>query len=386
MMTEITGKDLSEKLRWHGRTFFDQVRCAEFFDWTCAGFSFEFTGTRADAMICAIPGVVQAMKPGTVPLIMEPVNVPDYPWIGVFIDNHEQPEFTFQLQKERQHVTLYLSDRAETHTIHVVKLSEAQFSLAALMKLSSDGSIQKDEDKTQGGIEFIGDSITCGFGNMTDDTGRAFHNHEENGWLSYGAVAARLLKLEPSMISFSGIGVVQQDGFGAYGMEDLYEYTDRVGQDVLAGRILAPAIPGQAASDISEPSPERWEFQKHPKDYVVLNLGTNDATFIQFNNGAYSEENFMNAYGRLIRKIRELNGPQTKMICALGSIDYYLFPEIEQAVARYRHESGDQKISTFRFSKMIMQGRDVGGCGHPSHWKHEIMGQEFAEYIRSIEQ
>lgn len=47
-------------------------------------------------------------------------------------------------------------------------------------------------------------------------------------------------------------------------MEDLYPYTDVIAQEKLG---------------VTE-NFKSWDFAKHPTDYLVLNIGTNDATFV----------------------------------------------------------------------------------------------------------
>ena len=84
-----------------------------------------------------------------------------------------------------------------------------------------------------------------------------------------------------------------------------------------------------------------------------------------------------------LKEIRRLNGPDTQIICALGSMSYYLFPEIEQAVRDYRKETGDERIRNFRYRPMApLDG--FGAAGHPSLATQKKMGQELAEFIRSI--
>ena len=83
-------------------------------------------------------------------------------------------------------------------------------------------------------VEFIGDSITCGFGNMSNERDHMFYSIDENGWNSHAAIASRQLNASFSILSFSGITVSR--GIGNFqwmipSMPELYPYTDRVFQE-----------------------------------------------------------------------------------------------------------------------------------------------------------
>ena len=66
-------------------------------------------------------------------------------------------------------------------------------------------------------------------------------------------------------------------------------------------------------------------------------------------------------------------------------MDYYLYDNILRTADRYRRETGDGKIATFKFKRMMNLGADVGGCMHPSRFRHEQMGRELADFIKRLE-
>lgn len=73
------------------------------------------------------------------------------------------------------------------------------------------------------------------------------------------------LDWKPSFVSISGFTLTKYEGCPfPHGMEDLYPYTDLITQEKLG---------------VTE-NFKSWDFAKHPTDYLVLNIGTNDATFV----------------------------------------------------------------------------------------------------------
>lgn len=134
-------------------------------------------------------------------------------------------------------------------------------------------------------------------------------------------------------------------------MEDLYPYTDLITQEKLG---------------VTE-NFKSWDFAKHPTDYLVLNTGTNDATFVMLSEEPEkTEQLFEEKYRNFLKLLRQLNGSETKIVCALGSIDYYLYDRICSAVEKYRKETQDLKVYTMKYTKMLSMGLDVGSCFHPS--------------------
>lgn len=150
-------------------------------------------------------------------------------------------------------------------------------------------------------------------------------------------------------------------------MKALYPYTDRPLEEALGKN-----------GDF-----EDWDFENNRQDIVVLNLGTNDGTRIALE-GDYllGTAKFKEDYSAFIRTLRKVNGENTWIIFALGSMDYFLFPEIQECVRQYQKETGDTRISSFRYGKMGIQ-EGVGADGHPTIRTHERMAKELAAYIRT---
>ncbi|SDZ75505.1 Lysophospholipase L1 [Lachnospiraceae bacterium NK3A20] len=358
-------KEQLARLHWHGRTCYDEEEGNVYFDWTCCSFECRFKGTVLLAGFHMIPGKTQVKVPSKDPMQMELADIDDYPWMAVFVDGEEQPRYTFDIRQKNQDYILWSGKCAEEHTIRVMKLSEAQFSSIALHSLSTDGDFLKAPECHRQQIEFIGDSITCGFGNMSTEADRLFFNNEENGWLAYGSVAARELGMEPAFVCYSGISIRHHEVMAKYGILDLYEYADRGLQDAK----------GQ--------EPEKWNFSLRQSSIVVINLGTNDRNAVAWSEGTYTEADFRKDYEKLIGIVRDCN-PDALIICALGSMDYYLFDSIAAVVDQYKMNNKDSKITTFKFTSMMNIGADVGGCMHPSKFKHAGMGRELAEFIKKI--
>lgn len=364
-MNIIEIKECTNDLQRLGRIY-ESSKQELFMNWTCSGLRFQFQGTCLVAELQAICGEEYEN-----PFDKKSSMRKTWPYIAVFVDYQEEPVSYFEVNDRSQHYMIFSSNKEERHIITIRKMSENQKGKLSLNKFLTDGSIGKaEEEYNRLRLEFIGDSITCGFGNLSNDRNLLFYSADENGWLSHAAVAARKLNAEFSIISCSGIATSKGLGnfpWGLPSMTELYPYTDRMVEEL------------QGKESFTE-----WDFTGDKPDVIVLNLGTNDATVIEFNGEIDSGvQKFEEDYAHFLKLIREKNGVKPWIICALGSMDYYLYDNIKKVVDHYSRENGDQRISCFKYGRIrIMDG--YGACGHPNLVTQLRMGDEIAGYIKEL--
>lgn len=209
-------------------------------------------------------------------------------------------------------------------------------------------------------IEFIGNSITCGYGNEGADKDCKFSPETENNYMAYGSITARDLKAEYMTVAFSGKGVYQN-----------YDTTDKT----TFPQIYLRTIPFEEES--------LWDFKRFAPDLVVLNIGTND-----FAHAAPPETGFVDAYKLFLKTVRS-NYPNAKIICALGPMMSDFWPVgvkalttaksyINKAVA----ETNDPKIRTFFFTPQTAE--DFGCDFHPKVQRHIKMAEELTIEINKF--
>ena len=350
-------KEILGKLQLHGRTIFDEDKNALFFNWTCSGFTVIFSGSVLKARFTALGD-----KGPAFPGFPEPA--PDYPFFGVIADGGELSLRT-ECREEDAEFTLFEGEKGR-HTLRVVKLSENARGKLGLLELETDGEILAAPKNEKPVIEVVGDSITCGFGNEAENGSFDFHTSEENGWMSYAALAARELDCEYSLVCESGIAAsqAQRPLFPHYAMDDIYAFTDAP-YDYRRGK-----------------EPARWDFSAHSSDIVVITLGTKDATPMRFSPDPFiidgMEDYFQKKFRGLVEQIRLLNGKDTLIVCSLGSMDYFLYDRIVAAVEEYKADTGDEKIFAFKYLPINNMSEGIGAAGHPSMKTDIRMGKELA--------
>lgn len=146
------------------------------------------------------------------------------------------------------------------HRVRVVKRTESPWAAGRFggFVAAADGAILPRPRARERQIEFIGDSYTAGYGNMSttqDCSGNGGVNRNSNADLSFGALTARKLDADVQINAFSGRGMVRNYNGGEPGT-DFRTYYDRALLNV--------------EGDVWR-KPESWR----PR-VVVIGLGIND--------------------------------------------------------------------------------------------------------------
>ena len=342
----------SKHVRTIGRSLFrDGIR---YLSWSCSAVEFMFTGTEGTAEIW------------TDWVLDEPWKGIFQAYLAVFVNDESEPRLRFPIDEGTKQYPIYKSDKAEAVKIRIVKLSEAAFDKIGIVGISADGEISPTAPLPCR-MEFIGDSITCGFGIEGKSGEENFRTETENPWINYAALTARNLGADFHLISWSSIGVYSSDckdenaekPNDGWVMPMLYDYTD-IGLEGTLG--MEEKIP--------------WNFAEREPQVIVVNLGTNDALFTK--NIPQRVEEFEKAYGKFIEKIREKNS-SAYIICALGMMGDELFPAIEKAVNRI----GDGRVFALKFD--VQREEDgIGSEGHPNSVTHRKAAERLIQKVSEI--
>jgi hypothetical protein len=192
-------------------------------------------------------------------------------------------------------------------------------------------------------IEFIGNSMTSGYGVMSDSSNWHFSPQTENAVMSFASITARALQAEYHLISFSGRGVVRNYGdphkTSAEPMASLYDRT--------------------CCFD----STRKWDFKRWVPQVVVIDLGTND-----FSTKPYPDSTaFQAAYNLLIDRIRLLY-PGVAIFCVSSPmVEEPLTRNVRDVVNQQQQKQGrDKDVFFIEIPRRIMTKYDWGSDMHPN--------------------
>jgi hypothetical protein len=112
------------------------------------------------------------------------------------------------------------------HVVRINKLNEAQFSKMGLIDYVLENvEIVEISKRNKKIVEFYGDSITCGYGNLATQR-EGFSMLTEDGMQSYGQLTADHLNWDSSIISYSGIALAMSPFNSPYTLMDKYNTVD----------------------------------------------------------------------------------------------------------------------------------------------------------------
>lgn len=319
--------------------------------WTCSGIAFTFEGTAAVATLgTGEPWLSQAGQDALV---------------GVFVDGAAAHSAVFTVGQREQTVTLAEGLAPGTHTIRLLKLSETSRSAAVQVRaVQVQGSGIRPAPAPQRVIEFVGDSITAGYGTRAATRNAPYSTTEEDGSLSYAYLAAQAVGAEAEIVAVSGNGVYCNDDGGREDlMPSLYAYTDLLFERAVGRTIFTP-----------------WSNRDraNPPQAVVINLGTNDQ-YTVLRQG--KEAAFQAAYAAFLRQLRQAN-PDAALCVILGTMKYDIWPAIEQTVAQYQAETGDERVYTYRFPYRYTDIEGGVTARHPAAAVHARMAADLAVQLR----
>ena len=221
-------------------------------------------------------------------------------------------------------------------------------------------------------LEFIGNSITCGYGNEGLNPNEHFDYATENHYYSYASLTARALNAQHWVVARSGIGAYRNYGGPKTGtpescMPVQYEFT---------GYAWKPDL-RQEPTFLSE----KWDFSRYQPQVVCINLGTNDLS-----TNKYDTKLLKQGYQRLYNMVRAHN-PQAKIVFLCGSMlngkELEIAKQLLNEVTAEANRAGDKEVYRFDFTPQD-GSLGYGSDWHPSLWQHEKMAAELTAYLRSL--
>ena len=221
-------------------------------------------------------------------------------------------------------------------------------------------------------IEFIGNSITCGYGNEGLKKEEHFDYATENHYYSYASITARNLDAQHWVVARSGIGAYRNYNGPKTGNPE----SNMLAQYEHIGYAWKPEL-RKEATFLSE----KWDFNRYQPDVVCINLGTNDLS-----TSNYDVKLLKQNYHKLLKTVRQHN-PKAKIVFLTGTMLYDKEMELQRQilneVTAEAKKAGDKEI--YRFDMAPISGDEwYGNDWHPNVYMDEKMAGELTAYLRSL--
>lgn len=244
------------------------------------------------------------------------------------------------------------------HTVELVKRTEAWIGDVQFLGFTvSDGSLLAPSQASSKRIEFIGDSITCGYGNEGTSQYQNFTNKNENAYMAYGSITGRLLGADVTTVCWSGKGIVQNYGGN---------------KDQLMPSLYLNIFPYD--------NTKIWDYTKWIPQVVVINLGTNDISTVALDGTLFTSE-----YSKLVDKVRS-QYPNASIYCAVGPMlsgdQLSNMKKYVGNVVTNKNSTGDKNVKFIEFPQQD-QANGLGEDWHPSIKTHQLMADQLSKQIKA---
>ena len=342
----------SENVKTLGRTH--SLEDSLWLAFSGSGAEFDFNGTKAEV---TISGDINAANAN---------NEDNQARIAIYVNGERVIDDMINAAEETY--TVFESETPQDVNVKIVKLSETAMSTCGIKNITvnSEEGIKPTAAKEHF-IEFIGDSITCGYGVDDEVAEHHFSTKTEDVTKAYAYKTAQALDADYSMVSISGYGIISgyTDNNIPKPQQTIPQYYTKHGFSY-----------GAYGSKIAAST--KWDFTGYTPDLIVINLGTNDDSYTQ--NDTEKQEEYCNAYVEFLKTIREKN-PDAKILCTLGIMGDRLYPYVERAAFDYTAQTGDTNISTMKFD---VQSPDDGYAAdwHPTEATHTKASAKLVEKIK----
>jgi lysophospholipase L1-like esterase len=327
--------------RFDGRQA-DAPRCS----WSGSQIEASFTGTFLRAVITDTP-------------VEDAIRETDF--LTVVID--DRPPRVFALTEGRRVYPLASGLAPGSHRLAIWKRSEAEVGVVTFhgFQLEPGHALVRASKLPTRRLEFVGDSITAGYGNQGPDASCPWSARSEDNYLTYGAHAARELGADYTAVAWSGKGLTRN-----------YEARDKVTVPQLYDRIIPTDMSAGTAPLTS------------PADAVVVNLGTNDVFAAPMDGAELTK-----AYFEFLQRVRRRH-PNSLLVIALGPMlaDDYPRPNARTLMRTWlRSVEADWRARVderIDFIELWSDPAEGFGCDfHPNSRSHARFGKELAQLLRT---
>lgn len=288
------------------------------------------------------------------------LNSTGYNWFDVIVDGGHAHEF--RTRKGQTRYVLAKNLKPGVHTLILCKATEGQNGHNILVNIETHKLLQT-RSLPKKKIEYIGDSITCGFG---DDTLHYACNKGQwfdhtNSWYAYGPRLARRLHAQWMLSSVSGMGMYRNWNDPGPVMPNVYSgvYMDYTHH------------------------PVHWNYKNYIPNLVIIALGTND-----FSKGPGKKprpklngNDFVKAYTKFVARVHK-QYPKAKFILANSPM---FGPKNKKVLAGYLKRvianskaAGDKAITQFSWGKTYNHGCD----GHPYMNQQGLMAEQLVPVVK----
>ncbi len=319
--------DNREYLKIHGRTIYDS---GLFLSWANSGVELNFKGSRIEFNFAPYQCV-------------QPV------YVRAFTKEYNQKFGLFGVMPK----VILEFDHEEAHNVKLLRISsgDTPLVLESIKIFGNNPQILNPPEEKALKLEFLGDSITAGYGVVASKDQNTYYTYEEDSTKNYAYMTAQILDADIRTVAYSGQGVYRNcGGEEGYQMKRIFDMSIRV--------------------------KDGYDHSLWTPDVAILNCGTNDVP------GGTDFETMYKEAGILIDRVREVY-PNAKIIWTYGMMNEEFHPAFEKLVS-HKNSLGDKNVYYLPLEKITDERDEKGAVGHPNVNASQRVSEKLAEFISQI--
>jgi hypothetical protein len=275
------------------------------------------------------------------------------------------------------------------HTIKIIKITEGASGVSSFIGFKVQGGSQKTLElstRVNKKIEFIGDSWTCGYGNLSQfssgNESMEFSTYvakNEDNYYAWGPISARAIGAEYHITAISGRGLYRNNWDN-----------DNTGN-------AFGTLPKNYDNILEDNSSVSYDHSFHP-DIVPIHLGTNDmaAEGSIGESAKLDDDAFQDTYKKFIDKILGYH-PCAKIIICYGNSKSDGYPSWTKQLSRLRtisnnimalYPNGNVTDLELPYTAESWPAKPddcgYGDAWHPSKCSHQEMSAKLVEKINDM--
>ncbi len=261
--------------------------------------------------------------------------------------------------KQPVDITLASGLSKTTHRLKLQKCTEGEFGCTTIYQfILATGGRLKAVPRQQRMIEIYGDSYTCGYGSESAKATDPFKLETENCNKSYSCITARYFNADYALIAHSGRGV-------------LHNWGDSV-------RLSKNTMTDRMDKVFDDHGTAQYDFKSYKPDLVIINLGTNDYS----PKVTPTDEEFVEGYINMVKRIRKAYGATTPILCVLAHSGGHANQCVPLVLKKMKEDK--YLFITNPMNDIVTEKYDMGASFHPNYRGHKKIAMTLIPRISAI--
>ncbi|OQA97382.1 MAG: Endoglucanase E precursor [Bacteroidetes bacterium ADurb.Bin217] len=324
------------------------------------GYMGRFNTTNSEEFTCSFPAssifLYSNSKKVTVQLLDYPMEEGRPNYIAIIVNDTVYKEFPL-IPGQSEYTIANFSNEA-FRMIQVCKRTESLIGTIGFKGFGIDKNATTKPVQLPGKkILFIGNSITCGYGNEATNATDSFTAHTENAYMSYAAIAARELNAQYHLIAYSGKGIYRNWADTVFDIE---------------------TMPKVFHKTLAFDTCNSWNHTQYVPSLIVINLGTNDFSPPL---GA-NKDLYITRFTEFLQTVSQLyaNAP---IVCVNSQM--LQEPQRSDQITWIQESIAVLKNNSIFFCKLSMQGTvGYGADWHPNIAQNKVNAKELVGFCKEM--